>query len=227
MRSLDYTERQGFIKGIVKDIIHDPGRGAPMCRVHFRNPYKYKIDKELFVASEGMYTGQFMYSGAKAAISVGNILPLASMPEGTIVCNCEYRIGDRGKLAKASGDYITIINHDDEKCTTSLRMPSGAKKVVSSRCRAMIGIVAGGGRTDKPMLKAGRAFHKYKAKRKCWPRVRGVAMNPVEHPHGGGNHQHIGHASTSKRDAPPGKKVGLIAARRTGLLRGRVEVKDA
>lgn len=67
---------------------------------------------------------------------------------------------------------------------------------------------------------AGRAFHKYRVKRNEWPKVRGVAMNPVEHPHGGGNHQHIGHPSTVKRHAVPGQKVGLIAARRTGRLRG-------
>lgn len=70
-----------------------------------------------------------------------------------------------------------------------------------------IGLVSGGGRIDKPMLKAGRAYHKYKAKRNCWPKVRGVAMNPVEHPHGGGNHQHIGKASTVKRGTSAGRKV--------------------
>merc|ERR1711988_730131 len=70
------------------------------------------------------------------------------------------------------------------------------------------------------ILKAGRAYHKYKVKRNCWPKVRGVAMNPVEHPHGGGNHQHIGKASTVWRGASAGKKVGLIAARRTGRIRG-------
>ena len=101
-----------------------------------------------------------------------------------------------------------------------LRMPSGGKKTIKSKCRAMVGIVAGGGRTDKPILKAGRAFHKYRVKRNEWPRVRGVAMNPVEHPHGGGNHQHIGHPSTSNRLSSAGQKVGLIAARRTGRLRG-------
>uniref|UniRef100_A0A9J8ANZ3 Large ribosomal subunit protein uL2 n=1 Tax=Cyprinus carpio carpio TaxID=630221 RepID=A0A9J8ANZ3_CYPCA len=88
------------------------------------------------------------------------------------------------------------------------------------------GVVAGGGRIDKPILKAGRAYHKYKAKRNCWPRVRGVAMNPVEHPFGGGNHQHIGKPSTIRRDAPAGRKVGLIAARRTGRLRGTKTVQD-
>ena len=88
----------------------------------------------------------------------------------------------------------------------------------------MVGVVAGGGRTDKPLLKAGRAYHKYRVKRNEWPKVRGVAMNPVEHPHGGGNHQHIGHPSTVRRDAPAGKKAGLIAARRTGRLRGMKKV---
>ncbi|CAF5121032.1 unnamed protein product, partial [Rotaria magnacalcarata] len=87
-------------------------------------------------------------------------------------------------------------------------------------------IVAGGGRIDKPILKAGRSYHKFKAKRKSWPKVRGVAMNPVDHPFGGGNHQHIGKPSTVSRYAPPGRKVGLIAARRTGRIRGTVQVKE-
>ena len=91
----------------------------------------------------------------------------------------------------------------------------------------MIGQVAGGGRTEKPLLKAGNAYHKFRVKRNSWPKVRGVAMNPVEHPHGGGNHQHIGHASTVRRDAPPGQKVGLIAARRTGRLRGQAAATAA
>lgn len=80
-----------------------------------------------------------------------------------------------------SGNYAIIVAHNPDTKKTRVRLPSGAKKVVSSANRAMIGIVAGGGRTDKPLLKAGRAYHKYKAKRNCWPVVRGVAMNPVEY----------------------------------------------
>jgi len=91
----------------------------------------------------------------------------------------------------------------------------------------MIGVVAGGGRIEKPILKAGRAYHAAKAKRHSWPRVKGVCMNPVEHPHGGGNHQHIGHPATVSRHAPPGQKVGLIAARRTGRVRGTKEIFEA
>jgi len=219
-RSLDFAERNGYIKGVVKEIIHDPGRGAPLARVTFRNPYKYKMNKQNFIAVEGLYTGQFIYCGKNADLKVGNVMALGSMPEGTIVCNAEQRPGDRGKLARSSGDYATIITHNRDTNRTRLRLPSGGKISVPSNCRAQVGVVAGGGRIDKPMLKAGRAHHKYRVKRNSWPKVRGVAMNPVEHPHGGGNHQHIGHAATVSRYAPPGQKVGLIAARRTGRVRG-------
>ena len=220
LRVLDVAERKGYIKGVVKEIIHDPGRGAPLARVVFRHPYKYKLVKENFIAAEGMYTGQFVYCGAKAQLKIGNVAPVSSMPEGTVICNLESQPTDRGKIARASGDYATVISHNLENGTSRVRLPSGSKKTVKSACRAMIGVVAGGGRVDKPMLKAGRAYHKYRVKRNCWPKVRGVAMNPVEHPFGGGNHQHIGRPSTARRDAPAGRKVGLIAARRTGLLRG-------
>ncbi|CAE6508465.1 unnamed protein product [Rhizoctonia solani] len=226
LRPLDFAERNGYIRGIVKDIIHDSGRGAPLARVVFRDPYRYKLRSETFVATEGLHTGAFIYCGKKAALSVGNVLPLSQLPEGTIVCNVEEHVGDRGALARTSGNYATVIGHSPEDNKTRIRLPSGAKKTVASNARATVGIVAGGGRIDKPLLKAGRAYHKFKAKRYNWPRTRGVAMNPVDHPHGGGNHQHIGKASTIARSAVPGQKVGLIAARRTGLLRGTVKTKE-
>jgi len=219
-RAIDFAERHGYIKGVIKEIIHDPGRGAPLAAVVFRDPYRYRHRKELFLAAEGMYTGQFVYCGKKATLQIGNVLPVGVMPEGTVVCNLEEKAGDRGRIARASGDYATVISHNPDTRKTRVKLPSGAKKVLPSANRAMVGIVSGGGRIDKPMLKAGRAYHKYKAKRNCWPKVRGVAMNPVEHPHGGGNHQHIGKASTVRRDASAGRKVGLIAARRTGRIRG-------
>jgi len=220
LRTLDFGERVGFIKGVVKDIIHDPGRGAPLAKVQFHNTRHYKLDKELMPAVEGTYSGQFVYCGRKAQLIVGNTLPVGAMPEGTIVSTCEVRPGDRGRVAKCSGDYCTVIAQDIERSRTKIRMPSGSKKWIQNTCRSTIGIVSGGGRTDKPMMKAGRAFHKYRVKRNCWPKVRGCAMNPVEHPHGGGNHQHVGHPTTSGRACVPGQKVGLIAARRTGQRKG-------
>jgi large subunit ribosomal protein L8e len=212
--------------------------GAPLARVVFRDPYRYKLRTETFIATEGMHTGAFVYCGKKATLAVGNVLPVGQCPEGTIVCNVEEKLGDRGALARTSGNYATVIGHSPDDNKTRIRLPSGAKKTVSGSARATIGIVAGGGRIDKPLLKAGRAYHKYRAKRyKCvcfcfcslwmglmaflmcsWPRTRGVAMNPVDHPHGGGNHQHIGKASTIARSAVPGQKVGLIAARRVRLF---------
>ncbi|KAK8801181.1 hypothetical protein WA158_001951 [Blastocystis sp. Blastoise] len=201
-RNLDFAERHGFIKGTVRDIIHDSGRGAPLAK-----------DKELFIAAEGMYTGQTLFCGKKAHIGVGNILPVNEMPEGTVVCNVEAKVGDRGTLARTSGNYATVIGHSDDKAQTYVRLPSGVKKTIPGDCRAMVGIIAGGGRMDKPLLKAGRAFHK----------TRGIVMNPVDHPHGGGNHKHIGKPASRPRGAPPGQKVGLIASRRTGRIRGRID----
>ena len=160
-----------------------------------------------------------------AQLVPGNVMALANMPPGTVINNLEKHQGDKGKFAKTSGGSAQIIGHIEGAGKTR-DLPSGSKKTLDSQCRAMVGVVGGGGRTDKPVLKAGRAYHKYRVKRNEWPKVRGVAMNPVEHPHGGGNHQHIGHPSTVRRDSVPGQKVGLIAARRTGQLRGRKEVDD-
>jgi large subunit ribosomal protein L8e len=241
LRCLDTAERNGYIKGVVTDIIHDAGRGAPLAKVTFRDPNRYKMQKHLMCAAEGMHTGQVLrrtsssewsfifsyvanghcflclmvtdassqiiYAGKKAQLTIGNIKPVGELPEGSIVCNLEAKQGDRGTLARASGDFALVVSHNLETGFTRVKLPSGARKIIPSTCRGMVGQVAGGGRTEKPLLTAGKAYHKYKAKRNSWPKVRGVAMNPVEHPHGGGNHQHIGHASTVKRDSPPGKKV--------------------
>lgn len=161
-----------------------------------------------------------------ASLTVGNILPVNVMPEGTIISNCEAKLGDRGVLARASGCSAIVIGHSEDGKKTRVRMPSGVRKSIVGGCRAMVGVCAGGARTDKPILKANRAYFKAHARKLNWPRVRGVAMNPVEHPHGGGNHQHVGHPTTVRRDAPRGQKVGLIAARRTGVIRGGRKLMD-
>jgi large subunit ribosomal protein L8e len=186
--------------------------GAPLAEVSFRSRYKFGTEKAVFLAAEGMYSGQFVYAGVKAQIAVGNVLPIAKIPEGSVVSNVELYPGDRGSLGRASGTYCIVVTHNEDTGRTQIRLPSGMKKTVDNRVRAMVGLVAGGGRMDKPLLKAGAAYHKYRVKRNEWPKVRGVAMNPVEHPHGGGNHQHIGHASTCRRDAPPGSKARSLFA---------------
>lgn len=215
LRHCDFAERHGYIAGTVKKIRHDPGRSSPLISVTFKNRYKLGVDHELMIATEGMVEGQNIQCGINAFPHPGNCLPLSAIPQGFSVHSVERAIGDSGRMARTSGTTCQIIAHANGK--TRLRLPSGAKVSVDSRCRGIIGICAGGNRLDKPLLKAGAAHYKYQPKRNVWPKVRGVAMNPVEHPHGGGNHQHIGFASTVARRMPAGRKVGLIAARRTGL----------
>merc|ERR1712100_282782 len=106
LRSLDYAERQGYIKGVVKSIVHDKGRGAPLAWVEFRHPYKFKRVKSLFIAAEGMYTGMPVYCGRKATLSVGNILPVSGCRRVPSCATWRAR-GDRGIFARCSGNYAT------------------------------------------------------------------------------------------------------------------------
>lgn len=99
-----------------------------MAVVVFRDPYQYKLRKETFIATEGISTGSFIYCGKKAALNVGNVLPVSQCPEGTIISSIEEKIGDRGTLAKTSGNYATVIGHGDDG-KSRIRLPSGAKSV--------------------------------------------------------------------------------------------------
>jgi large subunit ribosomal protein L2 len=200
-----------LMRGHVKDILHDPGRGAPVAKVRFGDGTHV-----LLPACEGLRLEQEILVGKSLPVE-GNVLPLSAIPEGTPIFNIEGEPGDGGKYVRSSGTYGTIITHT--ATGTLVQLPSGAMKNFSSPCRATIGIVAGAGRIEKPFVKAGKKYYLSLAKPWKWPIVRGVAMNAVCHPHGGGQHQHEGASTTVSRNAPPGAKVGLIAARQTG--RGR------
>uniref|UniRef100_A0A7C2V9W8 Large ribosomal subunit protein uL2 n=1 Tax=Ignisphaera aggregans TaxID=334771 RepID=A0A7C2V9W8_9CREN len=203
---------QTTIRGIVSDIVHEPGRSAPVALI------KLEDGRELYnIAVEGLRVGQIVEIGPEATPSIGNILPLRAIPEGTRICNIEARPGDGGKLVRAGGTYATLIGKTSTHAIVV--MPSGKQRLFLLECRATIGVVAGGGRIEKPLLKAGNSYYKWRAKARKWPRVRGVAMNPVDHPHGGGSHQSESKPTTVSRTRPPGRKVGHIAARRTGRKR--------
>lgn len=202
------------IHGIIKELTHDPGRGAPLARIKFEDG-----KEQLVLVPEGISLGQRIEYGPGASLNLGNTLPLREIPEGTPVFNLEGVPGDGGKFVRSSGAYATILSHSADK--TMIRLPSNKIKAFNPTCRATIGVVAGGGRTDKPFIKAGNVYHLSKAKSWKWPKVRGVAMNAASHPHGGGSHQHVGGPSTVSRNAPPGQKVGLIAARRAGRKKGK------
>jgi large subunit ribosomal protein L2 len=203
------TEDTDLISGTVVDIEHDPARSAPIAAVEFEDG-----DRRLVLVPEGVGVGDEMQVGVSAAIEPGNTLPLAEIPEGVPVCNVESSPGDGGKFARASGVSAQLLTHDRSVAVVTL--PSGEMKRLDPQCRATIGVVAGGGRTEKPMVKAGNKHHKMKARGTKWPRVRGVAMNAVDHPFGGGGRQHPGQPKSVSRDAPPGRKVGDISSKRTG-----------
>jgi large subunit ribosomal protein L2 len=203
------VEESDVITGTVVGIEHDPARSAPVADVEFEDG-----DRRLVLAPEGIGTGEELQVGVSAAIEPGNTLPLAEIPEGLPICNVERQVGDGGRFARASGVNATLITHDRRAAVVEL--PSGELKRLDPDCRATIGVVAGGGRTEKPFVKAGNKHHKMRARGTKWPRVRGVAMNAIDHPFGGGNRQHPGKPKSISRDAPPGRKVGDIASRRTG-----------
>jgi len=198
-----------LLAGEVVDVEHDPARSAPVARVQFEDG-----DERLVLAPEGVGVGDAIEVGISAAIEPGNTLPLGEIPEGVPVCNVESQPGDGGVFARASGVNADLVTH--EQNVAVVQLPSGEVKRLSPACRATIGVVAGGGRTEKPFVKAGKKHHKMKARGTKWPRVRGVAMNAVDHPFGGGGRQHPGRPKSVSKNAPPGRKVGDLGSRRTG-----------
>ncbi|GGM55810.1 large subunit ribosomal protein L2 [Halarchaeum rubridurum] len=207
---LSHKKPEGdVLSGEVVDIEHDPARSAPVARVEFDDG-----DQRLVLAAEGVGVGDTLEVGISASVEPGNTLPLAEIPEGVPVSNVEHQPGDGGKFARASGVNADLVTH--ERDAAVVQLPSGEVKRLSPDCRATVGVVAGGGRTEKPFVKAGNKHHKMKARGTKWPRVRGVAMNAVDHPFGGGGRQHPGRPKSVSKNAPPGRKVGDIGSRRTG-----------
>jgi large subunit ribosomal protein L2 len=203
------TEDSETISGTVVDIEHDPARSAPVAVVEFDDG-----EQRMVLVPEGVAVGETLQVGVSAEIKPGNTLPLAEIPEGIPVCNVESHPGDGGKFARASGTSAQLLSHD--RHVAVVKLPSGEVKRLNPNCRATIGVVAGGGRTEKPFVKAGKKYHKMRARGTKYPRVRGVAMNAVDHPFGGGGRQHPGKPKSVSRNAPPGRKVGDIASKRTG-----------
>ncbi len=165
-------------------------------------------------AVKGLEEGRQIFIGGEASVKDGNIIPIGKLPEGTLVYNIEKVLNDGGKFVKSAGDYAIIMGH--ESGLTRVKMPSGKKIMLPSTVRATVGIVAGGGVDEKPILKASSSKMTMRARGRKYPLVRGIAMSAVYHPHGGGRHQHPGKPTTVSRLAPPGRKVGNIAARKTG-----------
>lgn len=191
------------------------------CRAHTAPLAKIKHDDNtysLIVAPEGIRTGQALTIGGKE-VKLGNILELKNIPEGTSVFNIENKPGDGGKFVRASGMSARVVARTKTK--VSVQLPSKKIKHFPPGCRAGIGVVAGGGRKEKPFYKAGRKYFKMKAKNIYWPSVSGTSMNAVDHPFGGTKSSNKGRPTIAPKNAPPGRKVGMLRPRNTGRKRGK------
>ena len=204
-----YSDVQG--EGVVVDIVHSPGRRVPAAVVDYKHTDAKGViswRKSLMRPAEVLFVGQKISNTNET----GNITHLKNLPEGTKIFNIELHPGDGGRLCRASGSFATIISKDVNNCT--VLMPSREKKVISTDCRATVGIGASSGRTEKPFMKAGTKHYSMKALGKLYPHVQGVSMNACNHPFGGQTRP--GKPKTVSRHMPPGKKVGSISPKRTG-----------
>jgi len=196
---------QNISSGVVKDIIHDPGRNAPLALVEFPD----KTTK-LHIAVEGIKVGDKI--DYLSSLTLGSVLPVGKIPEGMKICCLETYPGSGPKMCRSSGSFATIISKIKNK--VRVMFPSGKIKEIDENCLAVIGVPAGSGRREKPFVKAGQSHYKSLARGKVWPIVRGVAMGPVDHPFGGKTKPGI--PKSVSRHAPPGRKVGSISPKRMG-----------
>ena len=191
-------------EGTIKDLIQAPGRTSPLAVIDFEGKKSYQL------AVEGTRVGQKISLGGEV-VKAGNILTLANIPEGTLVHNVEGQPGDGGKFVKTAGTSALVVSRGK---VVVLTMPSGELKEPNPNCRAVIGVVAGGGRIDKPLGKAGKNYLTLRSRSVANKKTKGVAMNAVDHPNGGGSHPHVGGPNCHGRNAPPGQKAGFIAPKK-------------
>lgn len=208
-------EKESLVRGEVLELVDDVGRDGLLVKILLENgQMTYNI------AAESQCVGDLIAFGTKAPVRIGAVLPLREIPDGSPVYNVELTVGDGGRLARTSGSAAYVVAHDEDTGLVSVLLASKTVKVLSPSCRATLGVPAGGGRLDKPLMKAGDGYFKARARNRYWPIVRGTAMSAYDHPHGG---KSFGSPTTVSRNAPPGQKTGHIAARRTGRKRGKRE----
>ena len=173
-RVIDFKRNKADVAATVMSVEYDPNRSARIALVEYSDG-----EKRYIIAPQGITVGQTIMSGAVVAPEIGNAMPLIAMPIGTIVHNVELHPNKGGQLVRSAGTYAQLVARDGKYAV--LRMPSSELRMVLSTCMATVGSVSNADHMNVSYGKAGR---------KRWlgirPRVRGVAMNPVDHPMGGG-----------------------------------------
>ncbi|MBC6367115.1 50S ribosomal protein L2 [Algoriphagus aquatilis] len=196
LRIVDFQRNKFGVPATVKAIEYDPNRTARLALLYYADGAKAYI-----IAPEGLQVGQTVISGEQVAPEVGNAMPMANIPMGTIVHNVELKPGKGGALARSAGGYAQIVARDSRYVT--VKLPSGEMRLILGACMATVGTVSNADHMNVVLGKAGR---------KRWlgirPRTRGVAMNPVDHPMGGGEGRSSGgHPRSRKGLLAKGKKT--------------------
>ena len=197
-RVIDFKRNKDGVPAKVASIEYDPNRSAYIALLHYADG-----EKRYILAPLGLTVGQTVQSGTGSEIKVGNAMPMTDMPIGTVIHNIEMQPGRGGQMARSAGNSARLVAREGTHAT--LELPSGEMRMVSAKCRATIGQV---GNVDHELVKIGKAgINRYKGIR---PTVRGSVMNPVDHPHGGGESKApIGRPSPSTPWGKPalGKKT--------------------
>ena len=189
-RIIDFKRDKDGIPAVVKTIEYDPNRTARIALVFYADG-----EKRYIIAPQGLKVGQTIMSGKEATPNVGNAMFLSDVPFGTIIHNIELRPGQGAKMARSAGAYAQLMSRDGKYAI--LKMPSGETRLILQACKATIGTVSNGDHNLEKSGKAGRS--RWLGRR---PRVRGVVMNPVDHPMGGGEGRASGGLPRSRKGLP-------------------------
>lgn len=195
-------------EGKVIKLVDSSGHSAPLAKVKAEDGKVFHIP-----AFKRMFEGQKIRFSKKGKIQDGDILKLKDIPVKTPVYCIESKPGDGGVFIKAggsNGEVTKIVGGE-----VYVLMPSKKEKKFNPDCRAIVGVIAGSGRLDKPVVKAGKKHHIKKSKGKLWPRTSAVKVNAIDHPFGSGRGKNP-KSKVPKRNAPPGRKVGLLRPKKTG-----------
>jgi large subunit ribosomal protein L2 len=189
-RIIDFKRDKEAIPAVVKTIEYDPGRTARIALVCYNDG-----EKRYIIAPHGLKVGQIVVSGKGSSPEIGNALYLSEIPFGTIIHNVELRPGQGAKLVRSAGSYAQLMSRDGKFAI--IKMPSGETRMILQACKATIGMVSNQDHQLESSGKAGRS--RWLGRR---PRVRGVAMNPVDHPMGGGEGRASGGHPRSRKGTP-------------------------
>jgi len=189
-RIIDFKREKDSIPAVVKTIEYDPNRTSRIALVCYADG-----EKRYIVAPQGLKVGQTIMSGSGVAPEIGNTLPLGEIPFGTLIHNIELRPGQGAKMVRTAGAYAQLMSRDGKYA--AIKMPSGEMRLILQSCKATIGIVSNPEHNLEVSGKAGRS--RWLGRR---PRTRGVVMNPVDHPMGGGEGRQSGGHPRSRKGIP-------------------------